>query len=149
MTNFSDALKEVSITMEQVPSNRGYPGDLYSQLASRYEKAVDFDTAGSITILAVTTMPGDDVTHPVPDNTGYITEGQIYLKNGVIEPFGSLSRLKQQVNGLTRPDHRAIMDAMIQLFASYRQSLEKQSMGFQMSAWDESCLNTASFLKRR
>jgi len=76
MTNFCDALKEVSITMEQVPSNRGYPGDLYSQLASRYEKAVDFDTAGSITILAATTMPGDDVTHPVPDNTGYITEGQ-------------------------------------------------------------------------
>jgi len=140
MTNFADALKEVSITMEQVPSNRGYPGDLYSQLASRYEKAVDFDTAGSITILAVTTMPGDDVTHPVPDNTGYITEGQFYLKNGVIEPFGSLSRLKQQVNGATRSDHRTIMDAMIQLFASYRQSLEKQSMGFQMSAWDEKLL---------
>jgi V/A-type H+-transporting ATPase subunit B len=67
MTNFADSLKEISITMEQVPSNRGYPGDLYSQLAARYEKAVDFDTAGSITILAVTTMPGDDVTHPVPD----------------------------------------------------------------------------------
>lgn len=140
MTNFADALKEISITMEQVPSNRGYPGDLYSQLASRYEKAVDFDTAGSITILAVTTMPGDDVTHPVPDNTGYITEGQFYLKNGVIEPFGSLSRLKQQVNGLTRSDHRTIMDTMIQLFASYRQSLEKQSMGFQMSAWDDKLL---------
>ena len=76
MTNFSDALKEISITMEQVPSNRGYPGDLYSQLASRYEKAVDFDTAGSITILTATTMPGDDVTDPVPDNTGYIAEGQ-------------------------------------------------------------------------
>ncbi|MBU1869763.1 MAG: V-type ATP synthase subunit B, partial [Candidatus Omnitrophica bacterium] len=62
MTNFSDALKEIAITMEQVPSNRGYPGDLYSQLASRYERAVDFEGAGSITILAVTTMPGDDVT---------------------------------------------------------------------------------------
>ena len=59
MTNFCDALKEISITMEQIPSNRGYPGDLYSQLAARYEKAVDFDTAGSITILAATTMPGD------------------------------------------------------------------------------------------
>ncbi|HNQ49930.1 MAG TPA: V-type ATP synthase subunit B [Candidatus Omnitrophota bacterium] len=140
MTNFADALKEVSITMEQVPSNRGYPGDLYSQLAARYEKAVDFDTAGSITILAVTTMPGDDVTHPVPDNTGYITEGQFYLKHGVIEPFGSLSRLKQQVNGATRPDHRTIMDTMIQLFASYRESLEKQAMGFQMSAWDKKLL---------
>ncbi len=140
MTNFCDALKEISITMEQIPSNRGYPGDLYSQLASRYEKAVDFDTAGSITILAVTTMPGDDVTHPVPDNTGYITEGQFYLKGGVIEPFGSLSRLKQQVNGKTRQDHRTIMDTMIQLFASYREALEKQAMGFQMSAWDKKLL---------
>src|SRR3989338_2284806 len=121
MTNFSDALKEVSITMEQVPSNRGYPGDLYSQLAARYEKAVDFDNAGSITILSATTMPGDDVTHPVPDNTGYITEGQFYLKGRVIEPFGSLSRLKQQVNGATRADHRTIMDIMIQLFANYRE----------------------------
>jgi V/A-type H+-transporting ATPase subunit B len=140
MTNFADALKEISITMEQVPSNRGYPGDLYSQLAARYEKAVDFDTAGSITILAATTMPGDDVTHPVPDNTGYITEGQFYLKNGVIEPFGSLSRLKQQVNGKTRDDHRTIMDTMIQLFANYRETLEKQAMGFQMSAWDKKLL---------
>lgn len=136
MTNFCDALKEIAITMEQVPSNRGYPGDLYSQLAARYEKAVDFDTAGSITILAATTMPGDDVTHPVPDNTGYITEGQFYLKGGVIEPFGSLSRLKQQVNGKTRDDHRTIMDTMIQLFADYRQTLEKQAMGFKMSSWD-------------
>lgn len=140
MTNFSDALKEISITMEQIPSNRGYPGDLYSQLASRYEKAVDFDNAGSITILAATTMPGDDVTHPVPDNTGYITEGQFYLKEGVIEPFGSLSRLKQQVNGKTRPDHRTIMDTMIQLFADYRSTLEKLAMGFQMSAWDKKLL---------
>lgn len=140
MTNFSDALKEISITMEHVPSNRGYPGDLYSQLAARYEKAVDFDTAGSITILAATTMPGDDVTHPVPDNTGYITEGQFYLKGGAIEPFGSLSRLKQQVNGKTRDDHRTIMDTMIQLFASYREALEKQAMGFQMSNWDKKLL---------
>ncbi|MDD5449342.1 MAG: V-type ATP synthase subunit B [Candidatus Omnitrophica bacterium] len=141
MTNFCDSLKEISITMEQIPSNRGYPGDLYSQLASRYEKAVDFEGAGSITILAVTTMPGDDITHPVPDNTGYITEGQFYLKNGAIEPFGSLSRLKQQVNGKTRDDHRIIMNTMIQLFASYRETLEKQSMGFQMSDWDRKLLN--------
>jgi V/A-type H+/Na+-transporting ATPase subunit B len=136
MTNFADAMKEIAITMEQIPSNRGYPGDLYSQLASRYEKAVDFDTAGSITILAATTMPGDDVTHPVPDNTGYITEGQFYLRSGRIEPFGSLSRLKQQVNGDTRKDHRTIMNTMIQLFAAYRETLEKQAMGFRMSDWD-------------
>ena len=140
MTNFADAMKEVAITMEQIPSNRGYPGDLYSQLAARYEKAVDFDTAGSITILAVTTMPGDDVTHPVPDNTGYITEGQFYLRNGRIEPFGSLSRLKQLVNDQTREDHRTIMNTMIQLYASYMETLEKQSMGFRMSTWDNKLL---------
>ncbi len=140
MTNFSDALKEMAITMEQVPSNRGYPGDLYSQLASRYEKAVDFDQSGSITILSVTTMPGDDVTHPVPDNTGYITEGQFYLRHGRIEPFGSLSRLKQLVNGETRSDHRALMDGMIKLYASYKETLEKKSMGFKMSDWDEKLL---------
>ncbi len=140
MTNFADAMKEIAITMEQVPSNRGYPGDLYSQLASRYEKAVDFNGAGSVTILSVTTMPGDDVSHPVPDNTGYITEGQYYLKNGRIEPFGSLSRLKQQVNGSTRDDHRALMDGMIKLYAAYKESLEKKSMGFRMSEWDTKLL---------
>ena len=140
MTSFADAMKEIAITMEQIPSNRGYPGDLYSQLASRYEKAVDFDGAGSITILAVTTRPGDDVTHPVPDNTGYITEGQFYLKNGRIEPFGSLSRLKQQVNKSTREDHRTVMDAMIKLYAQYKETVEKESMGFKMSAWDQKLL---------
>ena len=140
MTNFADSMKEIAITQEQVPSNRGYPGDLYSQLASRYEKAVDFADSGSVTILAVTTMPGDDVTHPVPDNTGYITEGQFYLKGGHIEPFGSLSRLKQQVNSKTRKDHRALMDGMIRLYAQYRDTLEKKSMGFNMSAWDEKLL---------
>ena len=140
MTSFADALKEIAITMEQIPSNRGYPGDLYSQLASRYEKAVDFEGAGSITILAVTTMPGDDVTHPVPDNTGYITEGQFYLRHGRIEPFGSLSRLKQQVNARTREDHRTVMNTMIQLYASFKETLEKQSMGFRMSAWDNKLL---------
>ena len=141
LTNFADSMKEVAITMEQIPSNRGYPGDLYSQLAARYEKAVDFEGSGSITILGVTTMPGDDVTHPVPDNTGYITEGQFYLKNGRIEPFGSLSRLKQMVSKDTREDHRTVMDTMIQLYASYKETLEKQSMGFRMSDWDSKLLN--------
>ncbi|MBM4163191.1 MAG: V-type ATP synthase subunit B [Lentisphaerae bacterium] len=136
MTAFADALKEIAITMEQIPANRGYPGDLYSQLAARYEKAVDFEGAGSITILAATTMPGDDVTHPVPDNTGYITEGQFYLRQGRIEPFGSLSRLKQLVNKNTRADHRTIMETMIKLYASYRETLEKQAMGFRMTDWD-------------
>ena len=140
MTNYADAMKEIAITQEQVPSNRGYPGDLYSQLAARYEKAVDFDNSGSVTILAVTTMPGDDVTHPVPDNTGYITEGQYYLKGGRIEPFGSLSRLKQNVNGKTRKDHRALMDAMIRLYSSYKDTVEKKNMGFVMNRWDEKLL---------
>lgn len=140
MTNFANALKEISITMEQIPSNRGYPGDLYSQLASRYEKAVVFEEGGSITLIAVTTMPGDDVTHPVPDNTGYITEGQFYLKGGVIDPFGSLSRLKQQVNGKTRDDHRAIMDGCIQLYSKCRETREKRAMGFEMSEWDNKLL---------
>jgi len=149
MTNFSDAMKEIAITMEQIPSNRGYPGDLYSQLASRYEKAVDFDGAGSITILGATTMPGDDVTHPIPDNTGYITEGQFYLRHGRIEPFGSLSRLKQNVNGKTRSDHRVIMDTMIRFYADYKETLEKQSMGFQMSKWDEKLLKYGKLFETR
>lgn len=149
MTNFADAMKEIAITQEQVPSNRGYPGDLYSQLASRYEKAVDFADAGSITVLAVTTMPGDDVTHPVPDNTGYITEGQYYLKGGRIEPFGSLSRLKQQVNNKTRKDHRSLMDAMIRLYAQYKDTLEKKSMGFNMSSWDEKLLKYGELFEAR
>ncbi|MCL2271258.1 MAG: V-type ATP synthase subunit B [Treponema sp.] len=149
MTNFADAMKEISIIQEQVPSNRGYPGDLYSQLASRYEKAVDFETAGSITVLGVTTMPGDDVTHPVPDNTGYITEGQYYLKNGRIEPFGSLSRLKQQVNGKTREDHRALMDGMIKLYSAFRDTTEKKAMGFIMSNWDEKLLKYGEQFEKR
>jgi V/A-type H+-transporting ATPase subunit B len=148
MTNFADALKEIAITMEQVPSNRGYPGDLYSQLAARYEKAVDFEGAGSITILAVTTMPGDDVTHPVPDNTGYITEGQFYLRNGRIEPFGSLSRLKQLVNKDTRDDHRSLMDGMIKLYAAYLESMEKKAMGFRMSEWDQKLLKYGDIFER-
>ena len=148
MTNFADSMKEIAITQEQVPSNRGYPGDLYSQLAARYEKAVDFDDAGSVTILAVTTMPGDDVTHPVPDNTGYITEGQYYLKGGRIEPFGSLSRLKQNVNGKTRNDHRALMDGMIRLYSAYKDTLEKKSMGFMMSDWDGKLLKYGAMFEK-
>ena len=138
MTAFADAMKEIAISIDQVPSNLGYPGSLYSDLAARYEKAVDFEGSGSITIIAVTTMPGDDVTHPVPDNTGYITEGQFYLKNGVIEPFGSLSRLKQLVIGkVTREDHGYIMNSMIRLFAKSRDVEQKLAMGFEKTPEDE------------
>lgn len=149
MTNFADSMKEIAITQEQVPSNRGYPGDLYSQLASRYEKAVDFANSGSVTVLAVTTMPGDDVTHPVPDNTGYITEGQYYLKGGRIEPFGSLSRLKQNVNSKTRKDHRILMDSMIRLYSSYKETIEKKNMGFSMNSWDEKLLKYGQLFENK
>jgi len=110
---------------------------------------VDFEESGSVTILAVTTMPGDDVTHPVPDNTGYITEGQFYLRNGRIEPFGSLSRLKQRVNGATRDDHRAIMDGCLQLYADSLESREKRSMGFEMSKWDVKLLKYGDMFEDR
>lgn len=141
MTAFADALKEISITMDQIPSNRGYPGSLYSDLASRYEKAVDIEGNGSITLITVTTMPGDDVTHPIPDNTGYITEGQFYLHGGRIDPFGSLSRLKQQVIGkTTREDHGDLANNMIRLYADSKKAKERQSMGFKLSKWDEKLL---------
>ncbi len=150
MTAFADALKEIAITMDQVPSNRGYPGSLYSDLASRYEKAVDIEGSGAITIIGVTTMPGDDVTHPVPDNTGYITEGQFYLHGGRIDPFGSLSRLKQLVIGkATREDHGDLANAMIRLYAESKKASERQSMGFKLSKWDEKLLEFSILFEER
>nr|MDJ0940259.1 V-type ATP synthase subunit B [Woeseiaceae bacterium] len=150
MTAFADALKEVGISMEHVPSNRGYIGDLYSQLARRYEKACNFDGAGSVTILTVTTMPGDDVTHPVPDNTGYITEGQFYLHDGMIDPFGSLSRLKQHVIGhVTRNDHSQIMNTMIRFYAGARDAEQKKAMAFDLSAFDHKLLKFGDLFRER
>ena len=149
MTAYADAMKEVAVAMEQIPANRGYPGDLYSQLAARYEKAVDIDGSGSITLLAVTTMPGDDVTHPVPDNTGYITEGQFYLRNGVIDPFGSLSRLKQLVNKKTREDHAPLMNAMVRLYDACRKARQQRSMGFSVSAFDQKVLDYGDAFEQR
>lgn len=139
MTAFADALKEIGIGLGLIPSNRGYLGALYSDLALRYEKAVDIENNGSVTLVTATTMPGDDVTHPVPDNTGYITEGQFYLRNGRIEPFGSLSRLKQNVIGGkdSREDHGSIMNTMIRLYADSLKSRELISMGFHPSKWDQ------------
>ena len=150
MTAFADAIKEIAITMDQIPSNRGYPGSLYSDLASRYEKAVDIDGSGSITIISVTTMPGGDVTHPVPDNTGYITEGQFYLHDGSIDPFGSLSRLKQQVIGkVTREDHGDLANVMIRLYADSKKARERQGMGFRLSRWDEKLLQYSFLFESR
>jgi len=149
MTAYADALKEVGISMEHVPSNRGYIGDLYSQLARRYEKACDYRGAGSVTILSVTTMPGDDVTHPVPDNTGYITEGQFYLHDGVIDPFGSLSRLKQHVIGkVTREDHSQIMNTMVRFYAAAQDAQQKQAMSFELSEYDHRLLKFGELFQR-
>lgn len=150
MTAYADALKEVGISMERVPSNRGHMGDLYSQLARRYEKACDFHGAGSVTVLSVTTMPGDDITHPVPDNTGYITEGQFYLRDGRIDPFGSLSRLKQHVIGeSTREDHGALMNTMIRLYAGAQGAQQKRAMAFELSAFDERLLRFGELFETR
>ena len=150
MSSFADSLKEISITMDQIPSNRGYPGSLYSDLAYRYEKAVDIEGSGSITIVAVTTMPGGDVTHPIPDNTGYITEGQLYLHDKMIDPFGSLSRLKQNVIGkVTREDHGDLANTMIRLYADSKKARERQSMGFRLSKWDEKLLRFSFLFEER
>lgn len=150
MTAFADALKEMAITMDQIPANRGYPGSLYSDLAVRYEKAVDIAQGGSITLISVTTMPGDDITHPVPDNTGFITEGQFYLKDNRIDPFGSLSRLKQLVIGKkTREDHGDLANALIRLYADSRKSAERMSMGFKLSNWDKKLLAFSELFEAR
>ncbi|CAA0117084.1 V-type sodium ATPase subunit B [BD1-7 clade bacterium] len=150
MTAYADAMKEIGISMESIPSNRGYMGDLYSQLARRYEKACDFKGAGSITILSVTTMPGGDVTHPVPDNTGYITEGQFYLHSGVIDPFGSLSRLKQFViEKETREDHGQIMNTMIRYYSEGVDAEQKQAMAFDLSEFDQKLLRFSGEFRRQ
>ncbi len=150
MTAYADAMKEVGVSMERVPSNRGYMGDLYSQLARRYEKACDYSGAGSVTILTVTTMPGDDVTHPVPDNTGYITEGQFYLHDGVLDPFGSLSRLKQHVIGsVTREDHSQIMNTMIRFYSGAKDAEQKQAMAFDLSPYDMKLIKFGGLFRKR
>lgn len=150
MTAYADAMKEIGIAQERIPAARGYMGDLYTQLARRYEKACDFRGAGSVTILSVTTMPGGDVTHPVPDNTGYITEGQFYLHDGMIDPFGSLSRLKQRVIGkATREDHGHVMNTMIRFYAGAREAEKKRAMAFELSSFDQKLLKFGELFKRR
>ena len=95
-------------------------------------------------------MPGDDVTHPIPDNTGYITEGQFYLHGGRIDPFGSLSRLKQLVIGkVTREDHGDLANAMIRLYAESKKARERRSMGFKLSKWDEKLLHYSILFEKR
>jgi V/A-type H+/Na+-transporting ATPase subunit B len=150
MTAYADAMKEIGVAQERIPATRGYMGDLYTQLAQRYEKACSFQGAGSVTILSVTTMPGGDLTHPVPDNTGYITEGQFYLHDGVIDPFGSLSRLKQKVVGkATREDHPQVMNTMIRLYANSIEAQKKQAMAFELTDYDRKLLKFGGLFKKR
>ena len=136
MTNYAEALRELASAREEVPGRRGYPGYMYTDLASIYERAgIIKGKKGSITQLNVVTMPSDDVTHPIPDLTGYITEGQIYLNRELynkgiyppINPQGSLSRLMNQGigHGKTREDHRGVAD---QLYGAYARALEAKNL---------------------
>lgn len=127
MTNWSNILRNVANYQDMIPSLQGYPGSLYSELARRYEVAADIEGAGSITIIGATTL--ESLEDPVPDNTGYITEGQFFLENGKLKLARSLSRLKQQVNGNTRSDHRPIMTAMASLLADAEKAYEAAEVG--------------------
>ena len=150
MTLYADALSIVSNRMDQIPSKDSMPGSLYSDLAKIYEKAVQLPDGGSITIIAVTTLSGGDITHAIPDNTGYITEGQLFLRTDsdtgkvIVDPFRSLSRLKQLVIGKkTRADHNHVMNAAIRLYADAANAKTKQENGFDLSDYDVRCLEYA------
>lgn len=147
MTLYADALAIVSNRMDQIPSKDSMPGSLYSDLAKIYEKAVQLPNGGSITILAVTTLSGGDITHAVPDNTGYITEGQLFLRRDadigkvIVDPFRSLSRLKQLVIGKkTREDHPQVMNAAVRLYADAANAKTKLENGFDLSDYDNRTL---------
>ncbi|RKY37459.1 MAG: V-type ATP synthase subunit B [Candidatus Omnitrophota bacterium] len=149
MTLFCDALSIVSNRMDQIPSKDSMPGSLYSDLAKIYEKAVQFEK-GSITIIAVTTLSGGDITHAIPDNTGYITEGQLFLRKDtdiskiIVDPFRSLSRLKQLVIGKrTREDHPQVMNAGVRLYADAAYAKTKQQNGFDLTDYDQRTLKFA------
>lgn len=150
MTLYSDALAIVSNRMDQIPSKDSMPGSLYSDLAKIYEKAVQLPNGGSITIIAVTTLNNGDITHAVPDNTGYITEGQLFLRNDsdtgkvIIDPFRSLSRLKQLVIGKkTREDHPQVMNSAIRLYADAANAKTKLENGFDLTDYDNRTLKFA------
>ncbi|HOZ13974.1 MAG TPA: V-type ATP synthase subunit B [Tenuifilaceae bacterium] len=150
MTLYADALSIVSNRMDQIPSKDSMPGSLYSDLAKIYEKAVQFPDGGSITIIAVTTLSGGDITHAIPDNTGYITEGQLFLRTDsdtgkvIVDPFRSLSRLKQLVIGKkTREDHPQVMNAAVRLYADAANAKTKLENGFDLTEYDERALKFA------
>ena len=150
MTLYADALAIVSNRMDQIPSKDSMPGSLYSDLAKIYEKAVQLPNGGSITIIAVTTLSGGDITNAVPDNTGYITEGQLFLRKDsdtgkvIVDPFRSLSRLKQLVIGKkTREDHPQVMNAAVRLYSDAANAKTKLENGFDLSDYDERTLKFA------
>ena len=150
MTLYADALCIVSNRMDQIPSKDSMPGSLYSDLAKIYEKAVQLPDGGSITIIAVTTLNDGDITHAIPDNTGYITEGQLFLRADsdsgkvIVDPFRSLSRLKQLVQGKkTREDHSQVMNAGVRLYADAQNAKTKLENGFDLSDYDLRCLDYA------
>lgn len=150
MTLYADALSIVSNRMDQIPSKDSMPGSLYSDLAKIYEKAVQLPDGGSITIIAVTTLSGGDITHAIPDNTGYITEGQLFLRADsdtgkvIVDPFRSLSRLKQLVIGKkTREDHNQVMNTAVRLYADAANAKTKMENGFDLSDYDIRCLDFA------
>ena len=150
MTLYADALSIVSNRMDQIPSKDSMPGSLYSDLAKIYEKAVQLPDGGSITIIAVTTLNDGDITHAIPDNTGYITEGQLFLRADpdsgkvIVDPFRSLSRLKQLVqNKKTREDHSAVMNTSVRLYADAANAKTKLENGFDLSDYDLRCLDYA------
>ena len=150
MTLYADALSIVSNRMDQIPSKDSMPGSLYSDLAKIYEKAVQLPSGGSITIITVTTLNDGDITHAIPDNTGYITEGQLFLRADtdsgkvIVDPFRSLSRLKQLVQGKqTREDHSQVMNAGVRLYADAQNAKTKLENGFDLSDYDLRCLDYA------
>ena len=131
MTSYCEALRECAAASEEIPGRRGYPGYMYSDLASLYERSGRIrDNPGSVTQLVILTMPDDDITHPIPDLTGYITEGQLVLsrdlhRKGVYPPIDVLPSLSRLMNagigeGKTRPDHRSIADQLYALYAQGR-----------------------------
>jgi V/A-type H+-transporting ATPase subunit B len=132
MTNYCEALREVAAAREEVPGRRGYPGYMYTDLAAIYERAGRvIDRPGSITQIPILTMPGDDITHPIPDLTGYITEGQIVVsrelhRRGIYPPINVLPSLSRLMGlgigeGHTRKDHRAVADQCYSLYAEGRE----------------------------
>ena len=156
MTLYADALAIVSNKMDQIPSKDSMPGSLYSDLAKIYEKAAQFPDGGSITIIAVTTLNEGDITHAVPDNTGYITEGQLYLRRDsdigktIIDPFRSLSRLKQLVIGKkTREDHPTVMNTLVRLYSDAANAKMKKENGFDLTEYDERCLKFSNEYSER